>query len=281
MLRIVLSLWFYLLVYVVVAGGFAIGFSFMPGQFYHSTIEYEPETKQYKKRVQEGLEANIKRNITGDPSNDATIGSWTIPTVYISDLVLRDEWLIARTYIYGIEKTSSPLKRFEATFNLKVSSGASVNTPLYKPVRDENGQITASTAHPIYYVRKAEITDFDAKVDGVSGLPVKTSDLFPCRSYPGSNPLCIEADNYVDRDIGSLVRLLSGQPDSGWDNFLRMLYFSVVTITTVGFGDIVPVTRLSRGLVTFEAFLGPVILGFFLNAVARRFSPAGKSRQRT
>ncbi|MBK8208683.1 MAG: two pore domain potassium channel family protein [Rhodospirillales bacterium] len=49
-----------------------------------------------------------------------------------------------------------------------------------------------------------------------------------------------------------------------------MLYFSSIVITTVGFGDIVPMTALARGIVAFEAVLGVILAGLFLNAIAYR-----------
>ena len=52
------------------------------------------------------------------------------------------------------------------------------------------------------------------------------------------------------------------------DNYLfskysRMLYLSMVTITTLGYGDIIPLTTLTRILVGVEAVLGILILGAF------------------
>jgi hypothetical protein len=46
-------------------------------------------------------------------------------------------------------------------------------------------------------------------------------------------------------------------------------YFSVVTITTLGYGDITPQTELARTITALEAVLGIVVIGFFLNAVAQ------------
>lgn len=60
---------------------------------------------------------------------------------------------------------------------------------------------------------------------------------------------------------------------SFWENPLSVIqstYFSVVTITTLGFGDIAPKTELARIIVAIEALLGVVTIGFFLNAVARQ-----------
>ena len=47
-----------------------------------------------------------------------------------------------------------------------------------------------------------------------------------------------------------------------------MLYLSAVTITTVGYGDIVPLTTISRVLVGIEAVLGIVLIRLFLNALS-------------
>ncbi len=46
--------------------------------------------------------------------------------------------------------------------------------------------------------------------------------------------------------------------------FIDALYMSVVTITTVGFGDIVPSTGFSRGLVAVEALTGVGFIGLVL-----------------
>ena len=48
----------------------------------------------------------------------------------------------------------------------------------------------------------------------------------------------------------------------------RTLYLSAVTITTVGYGDIVPLTDLARAAVATEAITGIILIGLFLNALA-------------
>jgi hypothetical protein len=52
--------------------------------------------------------------------------------------------------------------------------------------------------------------------------------------------------------------------------FERMLYFSIVVMTTLGLGDIVPMTARARLLVGLQAISGVVFAGLFLNAVANR-----------
>lgn len=51
-------------------------------------------------------------------------------------------------------------------------------------------------------------------------------------------------------------------------NVIDSIYFTVVTITTLGFGDITPLTLIGRLFVTFQALLGFVVMSLFLAAVA-------------
>ena len=49
---------------------------------------------------------------------------------------------------------------------------------------------------------------------------------------------------------------------------VESVYFSTVTITTLGYGDITPQTEMARILTATESIIGIVTIGFFLNAVA-------------
>jgi len=57
-------------------------------------------------------------------------------------------------------------------------------------------------------------------------------------------------------------------------DFLTMSYYSIVTFTTLGFGDVTPITRTAAFLVTFEVIFGYIMLGglisIFANKLARR-----------
>jgi|GEM_PF-4362280 len=60
---------------------------------------------------------------------------------------------------------------------------------------------------------------------------------------------------------------LSGQSNERL-SFFQGIYFSVVTITTLGYGDILPTNDAARITVSLESLFGIVLIGFFLNAVA-------------
>ena len=60
----------------------------------------------------------------------------------------------------------------------------------------------------------------------------------------------------------------NGFPANSSGTLLRMCYFSAVTITTLGYGDILPLTDRARMFVAMEAILGIVIIGYYLASLA-------------
>jgi len=67
--------------------------------------------------------------------------------------------------------------------------------------------------------------------------------------------------------------LIRGQP--GTLGFAEALYFSVITIATVGYGDITPSSPLVRGLASIEVVMGILLLLFGFSEIMR-----GRDRQR-
>lgn len=55
--------------------------------------------------------------------------------------------------------------------------------------------------------------------------------------------------------------------ENGNLSFVDSIYFTVVAITTLGFGDIVPITTAGRVFVTFQALFGFVAISLFLSAI--------------
>ncbi len=55
-------------------------------------------------------------------------------------------------------------------------------------------------------------------------------------------------------------------------NFITCLYYSTVTITTLGYGDISPISPIAQFLVILETVLGVITIGLFLNALSLKKS---------
>ncbi|WP_339260948.1 potassium channel family protein [Lysinibacillus sp. FSL K6-3209] len=65
-------------------------------------------------------------------------------------------------------------------------------------------------------------------------------------------------------------------PESGFQlnnhhaGFYSSFYFSIVTITTLGYGDITPIGKIAQFLVASEAILGIILIGLFLNSLSHQ-----------
>lgn len=56
-------------------------------------------------------------------------------------------------------------------------------------------------------------------------------------------------------------------PDGAGSDYGSWLYYSIVTITTLGFGDYTPAHAASQAVTAVEVMCGLIFLGFFLNSV--------------
>lgn len=77
-------------------------------------------------------------------------------------------------------------------------------------------------------------------------------------------------NGHVEYQFGELKSGWSGDAKALSGSFWRMLYLSAITITSVGYGDIVPISNTARMLCGLEAVLGWLIAGFFLAVVTIR-----------
>lgn len=73
--------------------------------------------------------------------------------------------------------------------------------------------------------------------------------------------------------VGSFVifSVESQHPDSQINSMLDAIWWTVATVTTVGYGDIVPVTDVGKIVAIFFMFFGIGILAIFLSVLGTRF----------
>ena len=79
--------------------------------------------------------------------------------------------------------------------------------------------------------------------------------------------------------FGALMYVVEGSADSGFDNIPRSIYWCVVTITTVGYGDISPSTAFGQFLASVLMLLGYSIIAIPTGIVTAEFVKGGKARK--
>ena len=71
--------------------------------------------------------------------------------------------------------------------------------------------------------------------------------------------------------IGSVMYLVEGDTNPGFDSIPRSVYWAIVTLTTVGFGDITPQTELGQFLSAIVMILGYAVLAVPTGIVSSEF----------
>ena len=76
---------------------------------------------------------------------------------------------------------------------------------------------------------------------------------------------------------GTLMHLVEGEA-SGFNNIPLSIYWCIVTLTTVGFGDIAPITPLGRFIASFIMITGYGIIAVPTGIVSAEYSKAGEKK---
>lgn len=92
----------------------------------------------------------------------------------------------------------------------------------------------------------------------------------PSQPLPASSSGTLTMSRATYGELQRFYAAVQGDPSYASGSWLRMLYLSAITITTLGFGDITPVSEAARLLIALEAVLGLVVIGLFLNSLAMR-----------
>ena len=61
---------------------------------------------------------------------------------------------------------------------------------------------------------------------------------------------------------------LAGRDSSPWSKYVASLYWAVATLSTIGYGDVVPVTDWERTFVIFGGLVGASTYAYMVGAVS-------------
>lgn len=76
---------------------------------------------------------------------------------------------------------------------------------------------------------------------------------------------------------GTIMHIVEGEA-GGFDNIPLSIYWCIVTLTTVGFGDIAPITPLGRFIASFIMITGYGIIAVPTGIVSAEYSKAGEKK---
>ena len=80
--------------------------------------------------------------------------------------------------------------------------------------------------------------------------------------------------------IGTIMYLIEGE-ENGFDSIPEGIYWAIVTLTTVGYGDIAPITTLGRFIASFVMILGYGIIAVPTGIVTAEFAMSSKKKVST
>ncbi len=224
----------------------------MPYDFYSSTVAYEPQLKAEK----DDISKRLRQHFLDDKSSE-----------------------------YQKRNPSSIINT--AKFDIRPSKdGVDVVVWLFVKNGNYYGDILVVSLYLNPYFLTSHPIDGPEKLEYVRVTPtvrsdhsVELSDFFPCHDKGWQSSTCLGMTYSELSELLSLSATEQGLPTEKQRSYARMLYFSAVTMSTLGYGDIVPLTERARILVTIQVVLGPVLIGLFLNALAResQHTPVEKS----
>lgn len=243
---------------------FAVLYFLLPSNsFYHSTVRYEQGLDQDRHMAEKAIASSMTSEM--EKEQKANRG-WTITTIDVRNLFPAGEDFTFSVWL-NVEHRYKPINGSLRAFKKSGAVRATVTAKndaedARREERPDSADHSSPEPRRLYVVTVANVVP--PIVDG--------KDLFP---YPETRagslqmPLPSTAEHQIDAYIegynGFPVRFSTGQ-------FLRLLYYSAITVTTVGYGDITPITGCARFLTALEAISGIIVIGVFLNAVAREAS---------
>ena len=79
--------------------------------------------------------------------------------------------------------------------------------------------------------------------------------------------------------LGSMMYFIEGQANPGFDSIPRSVYWAIVTLTTVGYGDISPVTTLGQFFAAIVMILGYGVIAVPTGVVTSELLSSAKSKK--
>lgn len=242
--------WYLLFIYVLMIFMFAWLYNHhFSDKFYHSTLKYEPAFEKKKREVLNDIHNALMTNYS------SAINSY-------SETITTEGKLPVYLHIDRLNLENLNIKDDEITFDASF---------LYSDIHHFGPGKGIPTSYKYRFILNTQpktVKGFlsgstrEINVETDSNNPIPAKYLIP-NIHKFEVPAVIFDRTQLQR-LGEIIDYNNGVIKT--NSFWRMVYFSAVTISTIGYGDIVPVDDTLRLIIGFEAILGIVFIGLFINA---------------
>ena len=257
----------FIFLYLMAVPTFGILYTFAtPNGFYAPYAHFEPDAFEDRTKLASMIKRSIQRSLNERKDKDLIIKDWKLDqkSLYVDNIKVTNE----EAFSVRIGVAANGVNELRGARQLGWSI---VVTIPEHPV----SIISLDDAVKVYHYPEADFSKY------VSPFKEYDENLFNLlfgqdnSSSRKSAPALVL--NYEEEiQLKRYLRGVNGDPSAVSGHFGRMLYLSAVIITTLGLGDIVPITWQARTLVAIEAVTGIVLAGLFLNALASRASSKQK-----
>lgn len=263
-----ISTFYYGMFYLALIPLYAFTYYILPNQFYQSTAKVERLNNVFdtKPEIEDEIAFEIEQAM-----------EQTFKTINKCDYIITNR---ADTFYNPIETglvDNEGISVRDDFISIPVLIRLSKESSVYLPLKFEiNGTSDNHLSKNIVDRRiflDTLSTSYNKEALEPSYLGYNFRDLFSKKSNyikPQNQQMHLFIDRKLQAKINSLSFGLNGV--SAKNDYWNMFYLSAVTITTLGFGDFVPITKTARLWVSSEAILGVIIIGLFLNSLTKNIS---------
>ena len=232
-------------------------YTYIKGGFYAPYVHLEPSAKSDEydagQLIQSAWRATFHRRLAQGP-------------VMIDGMTVQPDDLLVQQFKVSEDGTM----RFNASVWLHRPNDGLDQTSFPVVINGDDVRLEKSVHSEDRYVRPVVLGALDTLYGEVSLARDAYQQLFKSSSSDAPEWPRIEMNKVDNGSMEAFLEGAEGNPLLIGSSYWRMLYFSAIVMTTVGFGDIVPLTPCARLATGLQAVLGVSLFGLFLNAVAYR-----------
>jgi hypothetical protein len=256
----------FIMIYLLAIPVFGALYTFAtPQGFYAPYARYEPYAVKDRNEITAIIVSALRRSFEERSDQNFIIDKWKIDpkSVRVADVKSTDGSHLS----FMVKLSADGIGEF--------AGAKSVGWPLVVTVSERPDIFTLFSDRDTFY-RSPEI-DFTKHASPIKKLESEKLFLLvfgQSEKYVGAKSPSLAFNIQEEEKFEKYLRGIKGDASAISGHFWRMIYLSSVVITTLGLGDIIPITASARVLVAFESVMGVVFVGLFLNALATKASLA-------